>query len=354
MAFSPTLTENTFTHADNKHTTFYWSAGPPSGPLLIFVHGWPANGETWKPQLLALAALGFHTIAPDCRGYGRSSAPPVGKGGVRGYALEQHVGDLRALLAHLDRDRAVWVGHDWGAALVWGLAAHHPEACVGVITMVVPYRTLDVGLRKSLHLVNRELYPPDKLPYAQFGYQAFHEQQPERAARLLEADVAGSVKWVYAPGDPAEFGKQSFAAFILESNGWFGKGVESAPEVKLEDTVLAHDKGLFERLVEGFEKNGFEGPNAYYLNHDVNEVYSENVPNGGYLDFPVLFVEAKWDTIADTAISRMTEPMKKYVKNLTQVSIDSGHWVGLEKPEEVNLAIIEWLRTKLPSYYPSH
>ena len=56
-----------------RHTTFYLAAGPEDGPLIIFVHGWPELSISWRHQLPALAAIGFRVIAPDMRGYGRSS-----------------------------------------------------------------------------------------------------------------------------------------------------------------------------------------------------------------------------------------------------------------------------------------
>jgi soluble epoxide hydrolase/lipid-phosphate phosphatase len=103
--------------------TFYLSAGPRNGPLLIFVHGWPAIAETWKPQLSAFAAFGFHVVAPDMRGYGRSTITQE----ACDYCLEQIVWDMLKLLTHLHRKEAIWIGHDWGAAVVWALVAHHPE-----------------------------------------------------------------------------------------------------------------------------------------------------------------------------------------------------------------------------------
>ncbi|EKG19945.1 Alpha/beta hydrolase fold-1 [Macrophomina phaseolina MS6] len=350
---APTLSEHTFTHSGDL-TTFYWSAGPTDGPLLIFIHGWPANGETWKPQLLALAALGFRTIAPDCRGYGRSSVPPAATAtDVRAYAIERHVSDMLALLQHLGRQKALWIGHDWGAGLVWGFAEQHPECCVGVTCMAVPYGVLTGGLEGLVALSNREIYPADKYPYAQWDYQVFHATNPALSAKLLAANVPNTVKALYQAGDPAHYGKPSFTAAMTTNGGWW-YGKEEAPETPLEDTLLSADKGLYERLVADFEKNGFEGPDAYYLNHDVNREYSRKAPSGGHLHFPVLFIEARYDVVCDTAISRLSEPMRERCTNLTETSIDSGHWVALEKPAETNAAIVRWIATKLPTYFPGY
>jgi pimeloyl-ACP methyl ester carboxylesterase len=67
------ITEHTV--KTRRHTTYYLATGPENGPLVIFVHGWPELSISWRHQLPALAALGFRTIAPDMRGYGRSSVP---------------------------------------------------------------------------------------------------------------------------------------------------------------------------------------------------------------------------------------------------------------------------------------
>lgn len=89
------------------------------------------------------------------------------KGDVTEYRLEKHVSDMLALLAHLQRDKAVWVGHDWGAGLVWAFAAQHPEKCVGVSCVSVPYRVLEGGIDLLVSLSNRDIYPEDQYPLAQ-------------------------------------------------------------------------------------------------------------------------------------------------------------------------------------------
>jgi alpha-beta hydrolase superfamily lysophospholipase len=102
-----TITEHTV--KTDRHTSFYLAAGPENGPLIIFIHGWPELSISWRHQLPALAALGFRAIAPDMRGYGRSTV--YNKKGE--YAQEHIVRDMLDLLDSLGRDKAVWVGHDW-------------------------------------------------------------------------------------------------------------------------------------------------------------------------------------------------------------------------------------------------
>jgi soluble epoxide hydrolase / lipid-phosphate phosphatase len=130
-----TITEHTV--KTDRHTSFYLAAGPENGPLIIFIHGWPELSISWRHQLPALAALGFRAIAPDMRGYGRSTA--YNKKGE--YAQEHIVRDMLDLLDSLGRDKAVWVGHDWGSPVVWNIASHHPERCDAVANLCVPWFT---------------------------------------------------------------------------------------------------------------------------------------------------------------------------------------------------------------------
>ena len=109
------ITEHTI--KTERHTTFALAAGPENGPLVIFVHGWPELSISWRHQLPVLAALGFRAIAPDMRGYGRSSVYSQ----HAAYAQEPVVCDMLDLLDTLGREKAVWVGHDWGSPVVWNL-----------------------------------------------------------------------------------------------------------------------------------------------------------------------------------------------------------------------------------------
>src|SRR5262245_32177314 len=119
----------------DRHETFYLASGAQDAPLIVFVHGWPELSVSWRHQLPCLAALGFRAVAPDMRGYGRSSV----YGRHEDYALEHVVQDLGELLDSLGCDKAIWVGHDWGSPAVWSFASHHPEKCLGVVNLCVPH-----------------------------------------------------------------------------------------------------------------------------------------------------------------------------------------------------------------------
>ena len=114
-----------------RHASFYLSCGPNDGIPIIFVHGWPELSISWRHQLPVFAGLGYRCIAPDMRGYGRSSVYPRHED----YAQQEIVADMIELLDHLGARRAVWVGHDWGAPVVWGIAQHHPDRCHAVANL---------------------------------------------------------------------------------------------------------------------------------------------------------------------------------------------------------------------------
>jgi pimeloyl-ACP methyl ester carboxylesterase len=79
------------------------------GPLVLLCHGFPESWCSWRHQIDALAADGFHAVAPDMRGYGKSDRPEA----IDQYTMLHFVGDLVGLLDGLEAPRSVVVGHDW-------------------------------------------------------------------------------------------------------------------------------------------------------------------------------------------------------------------------------------------------
>jgi pimeloyl-ACP methyl ester carboxylesterase len=98
-------------------------AGPESGPLVILLHGFPEDAQSWGVQIEALAAAGFHVLAPDQRGYADSDKPR----GVAAYGVDTLADDVIALAVGLGYDRFDLVGHDWGGAVAWWVALRNPE-----------------------------------------------------------------------------------------------------------------------------------------------------------------------------------------------------------------------------------
>jgi pimeloyl-ACP methyl ester carboxylesterase len=102
---------------------FYAAAcGPPDGPLVLLLHGFPEMSYGWRHQLAPMAAAGLRVVAPDQRGYGHTDKPP----GRSAYGLEALTDDVVAIARSLGRERFGLVGHDWGGIVAWHLASERP------------------------------------------------------------------------------------------------------------------------------------------------------------------------------------------------------------------------------------
>ncbi len=319
-----------------RQATAYLECGPADGPLVIFVHGWPALSIMWRHQLAHFAGLGYCCVAPDMRGYGNSSVPARRED----YALEEIVQDMIDLLRALGADRAIWVGHDWGSPVVWSLADHHPELCRAVVSLCVPYIAQGFAPANLVPLVDRNVYPEAKYPAGQWDYQLFYETAFDAATAAFEADVPATFKALYRRGTAAERGKPSPTARISRDGGWFG-GAGRAPNVPRDEAVFSEDD--LRAYAAAFERTGFAGADSWYANHARNVEYAARARDGGVLRMPVLFLHAAYDAVCETVDSRMAEPMRGACANLVERVLETGHWMPLERPAEVNAAIEEWL-----------
>ncbi|MBV8392613.1 MAG: alpha/beta hydrolase [Alphaproteobacteria bacterium] len=335
------VTEHTVKTA--RHTTGYLACGAEEAPLLVFCHGWPELSLSWRHQLPAMAALGFRCVAPDMRGYGRSSTYSR----YEDFAQEPIVQDMLELLASLGREKTVWIGHDWGSSVVWNIASHHPEKTVGVASLCVPYIAAGNNIENRLALVDRSIYPEDTYPVGQWDYHLFYVENFDKARAQFEANIRNAVKAMFRKGNPAAVGKPSATASVRKNGGWFGGGacpdVPRDPDVITEQDLAAYTAAL--------ERNGFFGPNAWYMNHKANGDYARRSVNGGKLAMPVLFLHGAYDTTCETVNSRFAEPMRRDCADLTEVVVKSGHWMAQEQPVAVNAALTRWLAQKLPEYW---
>ncbi len=109
--------------------------GPESGPLVILLHGFPEFWYGWRNQMGSLARSGFRVIVPDQRGYNLSDKPR----GVNAYRMDELVKDVVGIIDHFGREKAVVIGHDWGASVAWNLALQHPERVERLGILNVPH-----------------------------------------------------------------------------------------------------------------------------------------------------------------------------------------------------------------------
>jgi epoxide hydrolase 4 len=174
----------------------YVTAG--EGPLVVMIHGFPDYWYTWRKQMPALAK-NFQVVAIDQRGFNMSDQPE----GIENYTIEKLVGDVRAVIEHFGRDRAVIVGHDWGGMVAWSFAMAHPKMTDRLIILNLPHPN---GLRREL------ASNPKQRKNSQYARDF---QQPDAASRLTAEGLAFWVKDATAREKYiAAFRRSSFEAML--------------------------------------------------------------------------------------------------------------------------------------------
>lgn len=326
-----------------RHTTFYLACGAEPATPMVFLHGWPELSISWRHQLPVFAGLGFRAIAPDMRGYGRSSTYPRHED----YAIEEIVADMIELLDAIGAEKAVWVGHDWGSPVVWSLAQHHPQRCHGVASLCVPYLPEGFGA-EAVTLADRKIYPEDKFPAAQWDYRLFYRENFATARAGFESNVRATVRALFRAGSPAGKGKPARTAFVRANGGWFG-AQNTAPDVPRDAAVLTEADE--DRYVAALERNGFFGPDSYYMNDEANVAFAARAKANWRLAMPVLFLHGAYDYVCETIDSRLAEPMRANCARLTEATVASGHWMAQEKPTHVNAALAKWLAVEFPALW---
>lgn len=321
-----------------RHTTHYLECGPGDGPLMIFLHGWPGIGLLWRAQMDAFAADGWRCIAPDLRGYGGSSAPAPNDA----YTVEEAVADMAELHDHLGGTPAIWVGHDWGSAVVGALAAHEPERSRGVVLTSWAYFPDANSLATLVPLVDRTLYPADQYPDGQWDYYRYYAKHFESAVTDLDADRSATLASVYRSGSPVDIGTISPTATVTRHGGRFG-AAHRAPPTRADPALWP--RADFDVLVRAFTAQGFRPPSAWYTNDDANTAFARTAPEAGRLSQPVLFVNGEWDPICSITDNRQGDPMRAACADLTVTTLPAGHWLPLERTAEHVLSIRTWLQS---------
>ncbi|HXJ07721.1 MAG TPA: alpha/beta hydrolase [Candidatus Acidoferrum sp.] len=131
------------------------AAGPPNGPVVLLLHGFPEFWYSWRNQIAPLVAAGFRVIVPDQRGYNTSSKPR----GARSYALSHLISDVLAIADHLGQPRIFLAGHDWGAAVAWSVALLHPQRVAKLAILNVPHPSvMRRYLKTNRRLLRRSWY----------------------------------------------------------------------------------------------------------------------------------------------------------------------------------------------------
>jgi pimeloyl-ACP methyl ester carboxylesterase len=286
------------------------------GPLVLLLHGFPESWYSWRHQLTALAAAGYHAVAPDQRGYCQTSAPAD----VAEYTMLHLTGDVIAVMDALGAERAVVAGHDWGAPVAWHAALFRPDRVRGVIGLSTPYRPR--GSSAPIAALRRHFGD---------GFYIVYFQQPGVADAELGRDPAVTFRTILA-GLSGET-----AAMPLIPPGHGVLDVAARPGT-LPPWLTEQD---IDAYVTQYARAGFTGPLNWYRNIDRN--WELTAPwQHALIDVPALFIAGDRDpnlrTISPAGIAAF---LPKLTKSLMLPGC--GHWVQQERPADVTAAMLEFL-----------
>jgi len=297
-------------------------AGPVDGSPVILCHGFPELAYSWRHQIPALADAGYRVVAPDQRGYGRSSAPAD----IADYDIVHLTGDLVGLLDDLGHEQAVFVGHDWGSMVVWSLALRHAARVAGVVGMSVPF-------------IPRGARPPTESMRFLLGDAFFYMlyfQEPGVADADLGADPVRFLRRMMAGiGNRGLTPEAMMSMFANDGRGF----VDRLPESDGLPAWLSQDE--LDHYAAEFTRTGFTGAINWYRNLDRNWQLTPDF-DGVKVGVPARFIGG-----VDDPVLLMTPPSVQdglLADDRGTVVIDgAGHWVQQEKPAEVNAALLEFL-----------
>jgi pimeloyl-ACP methyl ester carboxylesterase len=301
-----------------------------SGPLVLLCHGFPESWYSWRHQLQALSQAGFHAVAPDMRGYGDTAHPAE----IERYTLFHLVGDMIGVLDALEEKTAVIAGHDWGAPVAWHAALMRPDRFRGVIGLSVPYRP------------RGSVAPTTSMPSTpEASFYQLYFQSPGVAEAELEADARASLRRILFSGSGdaprRNPGAPPSGVGMVPRNGGFLTRTMN-PE-KLPDWLSEADLDVYARQ---FQHSGFRGGLNWYRNIDRNWELSAPYA-GASVTVPALYMAGDLDLVV--SFPRMKEiiaDLPRYIPKL-RASImlpGCGHWTQQERPNEVNKAMIDFLR----------
>jgi pimeloyl-ACP methyl ester carboxylesterase len=295
-----------------------------TGPLILLCHGFPEGWYSWRDQLSALAGAGYHAVAPDMRGYGRTEAPPE----ISSYNIMDLAGDVIGLVAALGNKQAVIVGHDWGANVAWHAALFRPDVFPAVAALSVPFRQR--GPAPPLQMLRTA---------GQANHYWLHFQEPGVAEAEFERDPREALRRVlYSISGDAP--RETRQLTLQPGKGWLANTID--PEhlpAWLTDADLDH-------MAAEFSHSGFRGGLNWYRNIDRN--WELTAPwAGAQIREPALFIAGSVDpVIAGGSGNAALIALPAAVPGLRRkLLIDgAGHFIQQERPQLVNEALLDFLR----------
>ena len=290
--------------------------GEPKRKPIVLCHGFPELAFSWRHQMQPLADAGYHVIAPDQRGYGRTDKPRA----VEDYDIVQLTNDLVGLLDHYGYDDAIFVGHDWGAIVVWAMPVLHPTRVAGVINLSVPF--MDRGTTEWVEFW-------EKMLGGDF-YIVHFNRQPGVADAAFAQDPKNLLRNLY------------------RTEQWNAPARAPRPGMAMMNSVedtdppgrLMMSEAELEVFADAFTKGGFTGPINWYRNFTRNWHTLGNYPQR--VDCPALMIHGRYDIVPPS------DKLKQFVPDVEVAMLDCGHWIQQEKPAETNALMLDWLRRRAP------
>lgn len=277
--------------------------GPPGGPAIVLLHGFPELGYSWRHQVGPLAAAGYRVLVPDMRGFGDSDAPDE----AAQYAADVLAADVLGLLDHAGARRGTVIGHDWGADVAWKTAWLHPERVLAVAGLSVPFAP-------------RAPAPPLGLMRKHLGEDFYMVwlQQPEVAEQALAHDV-----------------RRTLATSRVWDAAW-----AADPDDQPPTPPFMTDEEL-DVYVRTFTRTGFHGGLNYYRNLDRNWERTAHVADRK-ITAPALFLTGERDPVRRFMPAAV---MDGWVTDLRVNAVieGAGHWVQQQSPDPVNDLLLAWL-----------
>ena len=287
------------------------------GPAVVFLHGFPELAYSWRHQLPALASAGFRAIAPDLRGYGRTTVPPD----VADYRMSELIADVHSLLDALELERAIFVGHDWGALVLWNMAMLAPSRIERLIILNIPH-------------FPRLPVDPVGVMRERFGdhFYIVNFQDSDEADRLFASDPARFINHLMRKNQltRAQYEQLPPEHQVISLVRTMQQARPSG------DPVLTQDE--LDYYADAFAASGFTGPINWYRNWTHNWEQLEGFEQ--HIQTPTLFIGAHNDVVICLEHIKGMEPL---VSDLKMHMLDCGHWTQQERPDDVNRLIVDWL-----------
>ncbi len=285
-----------------------------SGKPIVLCHGWPEHAYSWRHQIEPLVAAGYQVIVPNQRGYGHSSRPEA----VTDYDVHHLTGDLVGLLDHYGHEDAVFVGHDWGAIVVWNLALLHPNRVHGVINLSVPFMQ-----RGPIEWVS--------FWESQLGgdfYIVHFNRQPGVADQALAEN------------------NERFLRNLYRTKQWQAPPPTMQPGMPLinlanSDTPtgeLMMSEAELQVFIDAFAHSGYTGGINWYRNFSRNWETTKDVVQR--VDAPALMIYGKYDIVP------AMENLAEFVPNVETHTLECGHWIQQEQPEQTTKLMLDWLQSQ--------